>query len=193
MSALMGRGVGNLGPLVSRSIILKVVIAVLVASIVGAVIYLETSGDEAAATTTTSTTTTTTTTISPTTTVAPTTTSTTSTSTTSTTTTTTTEPEPLFPRAAYALLVVNGSSRGERLEPTIGLLRLVGYENIRGAAGAVLTPDTTIYYLDDPFRGAAERLADDLDLPLEQLALFSEAPPIAALGNAQLVIYLGGS
>jgi hypothetical protein len=192
MSALMGRGVGNLGPLVSRSIILKVVIAVLVASIVGAVIYLETSGDEAAATTTTSTTTTTTTTIAPTTTVAPTTTSTTSTSTTSTTTTTT-EPEPLFPRAAYALLVVNGSSRGERLEPTIGLLRLVGYENIRGAAGAVLTPDTTIYYLDDPFRGAAERLADDLDLPLEQLALFSEAPPIAALGNAQLVIYLGGS
>lgn len=192
MSALMGRGVGNLGPLVSRSIILKVVIAVLVASIVGAVIYLETSGDEAAATTTTSTTTTTTTTIAPTTTVAPTTTSTTSTSTTSTTTTTT-EPEPLFPRAAYALLVVNGSSRGERLEPTIGLLRLVGYENIRGAAGAVLTPDTTIYYLDDPFRGAAERLADDLDLPLQQLALFSEAPPIAALGNAQLVIYLGGS
>jgi hypothetical protein len=91
------------------------------------------------------------------------------------------------------LLVVNGSNRGERLEPTIGLLRLVGYENIRGAAGAVLTPDTTIYYLDDLFRGAAERLADDLDLPLEQLALLSEAPPIAALGNAQLVIYLGGS
>ncbi len=177
----------------SRSVILKVVIAVLVASIVGAVIYLETSGDGAAATTTTSTTTTaTTTTIAPTTTVAPTTTSTTSTSTTSTTTTTT-EPKPLFPRAAYALLVVNGSNRGERLEPTIGLLRLVGYENIRGAAGAVLTPDTTIYYLDDLFRGAAERLADDLDLPLEQLALLSEAPPIAALGNAQLVIYLGGS
>lgn len=99
----------------------------------------------------------------------------------------------MFPRAAYALLVVNASNQGERLEPTIGLLRLVGYENIRGAAGAVLTPDTKIYYLDDLFRGAAERLADDIELPLDRVLPLSEAPPIAALANAQLVIYLGGS
>jgi hypothetical protein len=191
-SAAKSRGVGSLGPLVSRSIILKIVIAVLAIALVGAVVYLETSGEEAAATTTTTSTTTTTATIAPTTTSSPPTTSTSTTSTTSTTTTTT-EPAPMFPRGAYALLVVNGSSQGERLEPTIGLLRLVGYENIRGAAGAVLTPDTTVYYSEDLFQSAAGRLADDLGLSPDQIAPFADAPPIAALANAQLVIYLGGS
>jgi hypothetical protein len=191
MSASKPRGVGILGPLVSRSIILKVVIAVLAVALVGTVVYLETAGEDAAATTTTTSTTTTTTTIAPTTT-APTTTTSTSTTSTTSTTTTTTEPVPLFPRGAYALLVVNGSNQGERLAPTMGLLELAGYENLRGAAGAVLTPDTTIYYSEDLFRGAAERLADDIGLSLERVLSIEDAPPIAALANAQLVVYLGG-
>jgi hypothetical protein len=178
---------------VTRSIVLKIVIAFLAVALVGTVVFLETSGDDAAATTTTSTTTSTTTTVAPTTAPATTTsTSTTSTTPTTSTTTTTTEPTPLFPRSAYALLVVNGSNQGARLDPTVGLLRLGGYENIRGAAGAILTPETTIYYSEDLFRGAAERLADDMGLPLDRIFPIADGPPIAALGNAQLVIYLGG-
>lgn len=195
MSTPMGVALASLWPLVSRAAVLNIVLAVLAASIVVTVVYLETSGEDAAATTTTSTTTTsttTTTTIAPTTTSSPSTTST-STSTTTSTTTTTVEQLPLFPRENYALLVVNGSSQGARLDPTIGLLRLVGYANIRGAAGAVLTPESSIYYLEEPFRDAAVRLADDVGMSLDQLALFSESPPIAARGDAQLIIYLGGS
>jgi hypothetical protein len=179
---------------VSRITVLNIVLAVLVVALISVLVVLETTDDSAATTTTTTSTTTTTTTT--TTTLPPTTTSSSTTSSTSSTTstsTTTTEPAPLFPRSAYRLLVVNGSSAGSRLQPTIDLIRLSGYEQLRGTAGAVLTTETSIYYLDERFRGAAERLADDLGIPDERVEPFIAAPPIAARGDAQLVVYLGGS
>jgi len=90
------------------------------------------------------------------------------------------------------LLVVNGSTQGERLTPTIDLLHLAGYEDVRGVAGAVLTTQTAIYMLGEPLRSAAERLADDIDLPHDRIGLFSDGPPVAARGDAQLILYLGG-
>jgi hypothetical protein len=99
----------------------------------------------------------------------------------------------MFPRELYSLLVVNGSSQGERLGPAIFLLEAAGYANVRGVAGAVLTPDTAVYYLGEPLRSAAERLADDVGVPLERVAPFGDGPPVAARGDAQLILYLGGS
>lgn len=184
------------GP-VSRAVLLNVVLAAIVVALVGVLVVIETSEQSAATTTSTSTTTTTlppttTTTLPPTTTTTQPPTTTSSTTTTTIRATTTTEPPPLFPRAAYRVLVVNGSSTGERLEPTMDLIGLSGYELLRGTAGAVFTTETWIYYLDERFRGAAERLADDLGIPEERLGSFDDAPPIAALGDAQMVVYLGG-
>jgi hypothetical protein len=189
-----GCAVGILSHLVSRAVVLYIVTAILVLSVVGGFIYLH-AADEGAATTTTTTTSTTTTTTTTTTTLPPTTTSSTTTSSTtstSSTTTTTTEPAPLFSRDLYKVLVVNGSTQGERLTPTIDLLHLAGYEDVRGAAGAVLTTETSIYMLGEPLRSAADRLADDIGLSHDRVFLFSDGPLIAARADAQLILYLGG-
>lgn len=178
----------------SRQALLNVALSIVVVVLVGAVIYLEQQEAAAPAPTTT---TTTSTTVPPTTTTSTTTTSTTTstTSTTSTTTTSTLPPTtlPPPPRGFIDVVVVNGSTAGERLEPTIGLLRAVGYNILRGLVGAVQTPDTKVYYLDETFVGAAEVLALDVGLTLDDVAPLEEAPPISGLATAQLVLYLGGS
>lgn len=168
----------------SRHAVLNLVLGTIAAVLVGTLVYLEATDDAAGATTTTTTSTTTTTTS----TTLPPTTTTTST-TTSTTTTTTIAP---YPRQAYQLLVVNGSSVGGRLGPTIDLLRLAGYEDLRGVSGAVRTPTTTVYYIGDAFIGAAARLAEDMGVAPTSIAPWDDAPPIPALGDAQLIVYLGG-
>jgi hypothetical protein len=171
----------------SRHTVLNLVLGAVAAVLVATLVYLEATDDAADATTTTTSTTTSTT--STTTTLPPDTTTTTSTTTSTTSTTTTIAP---YPRQAYQLLVVNGSSVGGRLDPTIGLLRLAGYEDLRGVSGAVRTPTTTVYYLGDAFIGAAARLAEDVGVDPTSIAPWDEAPPIPAVGDAQLIVYLGG-
>lgn len=172
----------------TRHTVINLVVALMIAVGVGTVFYLEWSAGESSATTTV-----------PSTTVPP----TTSTSTTTTTTTTTTVPpsttttlppatDPLFPQGVYSVAVVNAGTAGERVQPTIDWLRFVGYGDVRGLNGAVPLSTTTIFYAPD-LRGAAERLAIELDLDRSQTAPLAEAPPIAGLGTAQLVVYLGGA
>ncbi len=175
----------------SRSTIINAVVAGLIVAIIAVVFVLESRGEGTPATTTTSSTTTT---VAP----ATSTTTTTSTSTTTTTvaTTTTTTIEPLelevpFPRELYSVVVVNGSTVGERLGPTVDQLTDLGYTKARGLVGAVRTTNTVIYYVETA-PGAADRLRTDLGLDVEILPL-GEAPPVAGRNDAQLILYLGGS
>ena len=106
-------------------------------------------------------------------------------------TTTTTAPPP--PREFLPTLVVNGSSQGQRLAGLVEELTELGYPQVRGVSGAVLTPDTTVYVERQALLGAGRRLARDLDLGRPEVTLLAEAPPIAGRGDALMVVYLGGS
>ncbi len=177
----------------NRSTIINTVVAAVIVLLVGAVFVLEGRGEGTPATTTT---TSTSTTVAPTTSTTTTTTSTTTTSTTTTSTssTTTTEPpvfEESFARALYAVVVVNGTTAGERLSPTIDQLIEIGYANVRGLVGAVQATSTVVYYVDGA-AGAADRMRTDLGLDIEIVPL-DQAPPVAGRNDAQLILYLGGS
>lgn len=176
----------------SRIVAVNLALGALAAVLVGTLVYLE-SQDEPTPTTTTTTTSTTTTTVAPTTTVPPTTTSTTTTTTTSTTSTIPTTTLPPFPRGFIDVVVVNGSSVGERLDPMIATLREAGYVIVRGLVGAVQTAETKVYFLDETFRAAAEVLALDAGLTVDDIAPLADAPPIPGRATAQLVLYLGGT
>jgi hypothetical protein len=88
--------------------------------------------------------------------------------------------------------VVNGSTAGERLDPMIALLRELGYDEIRGVTGAVLASRTNVYVAVEDFRGAGEVLATDIGLAPDDVLLFDDAPPIAGIGDALVILYLGG-
>lgn len=137
--------------------------------------------------------TTTSTTLPATTTTSTTTTTTSTTSTTSTTTTSTIPPTTVeaLPRGLWKVVVVNGSTVGERLAPTITRLQEAGYSDVRGLVGAVQTVETVIYYQFDGQQSAADRIRADLELDVA-IAPFEDAPPVAGLSDAQLIIYLGG-
>ena len=169
----------------SRTFITNAVLFVVI--IVLATVLLFISGDEALPPPPT---TTTTTSLPP----ATTTTSTTTTTTTTTTSTTSTVPpttiEPL-PREVWKVVVVNGSTVGERLVPTVARLQELGYGDVRGLVGAVQILDTVIYYRLPGQQGAADRIGADLDLDAS-FAPFEDAPPVAGLADAQLIVYLGG-
>ncbi len=178
----------------NRSTIINGLVALVIVVMVGAVFVLEGRGSG----TPTATTTTSTTTIAPTTTTTttlpPTTTSTTTIAPTTTTSTTSTVPpstDPPLPRSLFAVIVVNGSTAGERLAPTVAQLEALEYANVRGLVGSVRTAETVIYYVEGG-EGAAERLRVDLALDI-RLAPIAEAPPIAGRNDAQLILYLGGS
>ena len=172
----------------NRAIIINTAVALSIVGLVVAVFVLEGRGVSTPATTTTSTSTTllaTTTTTS---------TTTTSTTTTSTSTTTSTAPpttEAPFPRSLYAVVVVNGSTAGERLAPIVEQLLGFEYANVRGLVGSVRTAETVIYYIDGG-ANAADRLRADLGLDI-RIAPFDEAPPVAGRNDATLILYLGGS
>lgn len=89
-------------------------------------------------------------------------------------------------------MVSSGSTAGERLPPSVFLVGAAGYTNIRGLNGAVPLIRTKVFYTD-LFKSAAEVLALDVGLGVEDIAPMSEAPPVAGLGGAQLLLYLGGS
>ena len=127
---------------------------------------------ETVAPTTTAAPATTTTTTVPATTTTTSTTTTSTTSTTSTTTTTSTVPpttiEPL-PRELWKVIVVNGSTSGERLDPMVERLEDLGYVDVRGLVGAVKTTETVVYYLVPGQESAADRLLADLELTEAEL------------------------
>ena len=166
----------------NRSTIVNIAVALGIAALIAAVFVFESRNEMTPATTTT----TSTTTSLPTTTT--TTTSTTTTTTTTSTTSTTIEP---LQRDAYAVVVVNGSTVGERLEPTVQQLIELGYTDVRGLVGAVRTVETVIYYADGDANAGA-RMRADLELDVD-LAPLGEAPPVAGRNDAQLMQYLGGA
>ena len=174
----------------NRTTLLNSAVAVAIIGLIAAVFVLEGRGTGAPPTTTT---TTSTTVPATTTTTSTTTTSTTTTSTSSTTTTTSIAPPSTveaLPRGLYAVVVVNGSTAGERLAPTIEQLLGLGYPNARGLVGAVRTTDTVIYYVEGG-ANAADRLRTDLGLDIA-IAPLDEAPPVAGRNDAHLILYLGG-
>jgi hypothetical protein len=101
--------------------------------------------------------------------------------------------DPPLPRELWKVIVVNGTIRGERLQPTVDLLRTAGYADVRGLVGAVRATETVIYYLLDGQQSAAERLRDDIQLGDVAILSFDDAPPVAGRNDAQLMLYLGGS
>jgi hypothetical protein len=178
---------------VNRQTIINTLIALAIAALVTAVFVLEGRSDETASTTTTTSTTVlaATTTSSSTTTTSTTTSSTTSTSTTTSTVPPTTD-APL-PRELWKVVVVNCSTSGERLQPTVDRLREIGYTDVRGLVGAVQTTETVIYFQFLGLESAAERLRSDLEMFDTPIVVFDEAPPVAGRSDAQLMIYLGGN
>ena len=59
------------------------------------------------------------------------------------------------------MVVVNGSTAGERLEPTVAQLIELGYSDVRGLVGAVRTVETVIYYADGDVN-AADRMRAEI-------------------------------
>jgi hypothetical protein len=181
----------------SKATVLNSITGLAIVALVAAIFVLEGRGSEPAlsATTTTSiaastTTSTSTSTTSPSTTTSSTTTMAASATTMSTVPPTTDAP---FPRELWKVIVVNGTLRGERLQPSVDLLLWAGYVDVRGLVGAVGATETVIYYQFDGQQNAADRLRDDLGLGDVALRSFDEAPPVAGRNDAQLMLYLGGS
>lgn len=179
----------------TRARFLTALVALIAIGVIGAVVYLEsTNASSAAGTTSTSSTSSTTSSTTPTSTTS----STTSTSTTTSTTTTlppsTLPPTTLPPpeRSTVPVVVASGSTTGARVKPTAYLLALAGWSDIRDLNGSIPLAATTVYYADG-FQNAAELLALDASQPVTAVAPMSVAPPVAGLGNAQLLIYLGGA
>ena len=173
-----------------RQRILIALVVVVALGVIGAVAYLEATN----ASTATTTTTTTTTTLPPTTTSSTTTTSTTTTTTSTTTTSSTLPPTTLPPadRGIINVVVSSGSTAGQRLQPTVFFMSAAGYAIIRGVNGSVPLVNSVVYYAEG-FQAAAEVLAVDAGLSVTDVAPLDEAPPVAGLGAAQLLLYLGGS
>ncbi len=189
----------------SRKVFLNIVLAVLAVGLVGAVVYLEVNNGESAepATTLSSTTqSTTTTTVAPTT-IAPTTLPPTTLPPEATLPPTTLPPTTEAPitlppttlpppeRPFVPVVVTSAGSTGERVGPTVYLLSLAGWSDIRGVNAAVPSTATVVYYVDG-FQNAAELMALDMSLPVTSVAPLATAPPVAGLGNAALVVYVGG-
>ena len=177
----------------SKTTALNIILGVLVAGLLATLLYQETTDTEAAPTTTTTTTSTTTT-------VPATTTTTTTTvpeTTTTTTTTTTTLPVPStsvapIERFFTGVLVVNGTSAGERIPPVVLRLTNSGYFDVRGVVGAVAAAKTVIYYVE-PSLAEAQVVAQDLGYELGEISILpsTEAPPVAGVGAAKVIVYLG--
>ncbi|MCH9839222.1 MAG: hypothetical protein GKR86_03145 [Ilumatobacter sp.] len=173
----------------SRTAALNIILATIVVGLIATFIFLEVTEESTVPATTTTTTTTTT--------MPPTTTTTTTTTTippTTTTTTSTVPPTTLVPTERFfvGVLVVNGTSAGERLQPVINTLSDRGYFDVRGVVGATQARETTIYYVE-PFLGEAEIVALDLGYELDDIEILpvSEMPPVSGVGVAKVIVYLG--
>ncbi len=177
----------------SKTTALNIILGVLVAGLLATLLYQETTESEAVpATTTTTTVAATTTTTTTTTTTVPETTTTTSTTTTTTAVPIPSTSVPPTDRFFTGVLIVNGTSAGERIPPVIARLSDVGYFDVRGVVGAVAAPETVIYYVE-PYLGEAQVVAQDLGYDLTEISILpsTEAPPVAGIGVAKVIVYLG--
>ncbi|MEL6893203.1 MAG: hypothetical protein AAFP84_16545 [Actinomycetota bacterium] len=176
----------------SRITVVNVVLGVVAAALVGILIWQETSDDAPPPTTTT--TSTTTTTLPPTTTTS-TTTTTTSTTTTSTTTSTTPPPstQPPVERALVPVVVVNGTTAGELLAPSVVRIQERGYPSVRGLNSQARLTETMIFVRTEEFLPEADVLALDLGFdPADiEIGVFEDAPRVSGLADAQVMVFLG--
>lgn len=177
----------------SKTTALNIILGVLVAGLLTTLLYQETTEPDAIATTSTSSTSTipTTTTTTTTTTLPATTTTIPATTTTSTLPIATTSMPPTE-RFFTGVLVVNGTSAGERIPPVVDRLTDTGYFDVRGVVGAAAAQETVIYYVE-PFIAEAQVVAQDLGYELGQISILpsSDAPPVAGIGVAKVIVYLG--
>jgi hypothetical protein len=95
-------------------------------------------------------------------------------------------------RGIINVVVSSGSTAGQRLQPTVFFMSAAGYGIIRGVNGSLPLVNSVVFYADG-FKAAAEVLAVDAGLKITDVAPLDEAPPVAGLGTAQLLLYLGGS
>ncbi len=181
----------NVSASMSKTTALNIILGVLVAGLLATLVYQETTESEAIPATTTTTTTTVPETTTTTTTTVP------ETTTLPETTTTTAVPIPstsVVPTERFftGVLVVNGTSAGERIPPVIERLTNTGYFDVRGVVGAVAAQETVIYYVE-PFLGEAQVVALDLGYELADIEILpsTEAPPVAGIGVAKVIVYLG--
>jgi len=95
-------------------------------------------------------------------------------------------------RGFTGVLVVNGTSAGERLAPVIERLRGLGYGDVRGVVGAAQATRTSLYYVEGALP-LAQRLAIDLGFVLGEIAVepIESAPPVSGVGTAFVMVYLG--
>lgn len=175
----------------SRTAVLNIILGAIASSLVTILVVLETTETSAPTTTTTTVPATTTTTTTTTTSTLP----ATSTTTTTTTTTSTLPPDdgPPVERFFVAVVVVNGTTAGERLAPAQQRLQDAGYFSVRGMSGVVPSQETRIYALDETFVQEARTVAADLGFDPDEVAigLFEDAPPVAGLLDAKVIVYLG--
>lgn len=94
-------------------------------------------------------------------------------------------------RSTVAVVVSSGSTEGLRLQPTAYILSTIGWTNVRDLNGSIPLQAPVVYFAEG-FQAAAELLAVDASLPVTSIAPFAAAPPVAGLGDAQLLLYLGG-
>ena len=90
------------------------------------------------------------------------------------------------------VLVVNGTTQGERLPPVTARLNFLGYFDVRGVVGAVPADETVIYFAEG-LEDEASVVAGDLGYERGTATLLplAEAPPVAGVGTAQVMVYLG--
>ncbi len=115
------------------------------------------------------------------------------TSTTSTTLPPTTLPpaaEPAIAREYLAVVVARGPGGSGQVSTTRDILRMIGYGDVRGVNGAFRQSATVVYFADG-LQASAEQLALDASLTPSDIAPMSEAPPVAGLADAGLLLYLG--
>jgi hypothetical protein len=103
---------------------------------------------------------------------------------------TTTTIEAIEPRSAVAVAVANGSGRNGVAGATADELIGLGYTEVAALTGNDVV-DRTIVFFADGNDGVAERMAADLGLAPDAIALITGAPVVQDLGIVQLLVYIG--
>ena len=104
--------------------------------------------------------------------------------------TTTTEVE-LPPRSDFFTIVANGANVAGTAARNIERLRPLGYTDIAGRNGTLVSDFTVVYYADG-LEQAASRLAVDLELFPDFIAPLLDAPQVIDLpDDVQLLAYIG--
>ena len=95
-------------------------------------------------------------------------------------------------RFFVGVLVVNGTTEGQRLPPITNRLNFIGYFDVRGVVGAVPATETILYFAEG-YENEANVVGVDLGYELGTATVlpFEEAPPVSGIGTAKVIVYLG--